>query len=272
MTSTALRLTCLATAAITPAIALDINLQTGPDSARITTTLENQQWSNGRIIDDQAVGRLSGAFRWYDVGIRLDGVIALDGRPTDTDIHDFETTEFTLNIDYLIEIEQLMQIRPFIEVTSYPYISGSPKFSWLGLEMWYLTPLEGLETGASIQYNLADSQPGDKAADPDHHVYGEIGVRYFYQEAPLDAVFWNTIGIGNSSYHQVTTGADTQGLTTFNLGGKLTLPLPWEEMWMFGSAENIWYVDSEDREALADASQSRSNLIFKLGVEWRAAE
>jgi hypothetical protein len=270
MKTKALGLACLTTAAMSPLAALDVDLQVGPDEARLSAELLNQQWSNNAIINPAATGHLAGDFRWYDIGIHIDGYMALDGGPTSAEIHDFETTDVTLRIDYLFEVEQYVQILPFIEITSYPFFTGSPKYNWLGIDAWYLTPLEGLEVGASVQYNLDDSAPGGKEADPEHHVLVTSGVRYLYQEAPLDVLVWSLLDIGSASYHKATTGADTQGLNTFKMGGRMTLPLPWEETWLYGQAEQIFYVDSEDRSTLKDAGRDRSELVFAVGVEWRA--
>ncbi len=262
-------LTCLATAALTPIAALDVDLQTGPNEARLAAELLNQHWSNNVVINDASTGHLSGRFRFYDIGLQLDGFLALDGQG-DTDVGDFETTEFTARLDYLIEIEQYVQILPFVEVTSHPYDTGRPAYTWIGAEAWYLTPLEGLEAGASIQFNFGDSRGAGKANDPDNQILSTLGVRYFYQEAPLDTLVWLLTDIGNTSMHKAVSGVETRGFQTIKIGGRMTLPLPWEEMWFYGQAENIWYVNSKERDALELAGRDRSELVFALGVEWRA--
>jgi len=270
MIQKALGLTCLATvAALTPALALDTELQLGPDEMRINLTLENQQWSNGAMIHDGAVGRTSMDVRWYDVGIHLDGVLVLDGQSSST-ITDFETTEITAKIDYLFEIIDIAQIIPWVEVSSYPYDTGSFRYIWAGLDFWYLTPLQGLEAGASLQYNLADATPKSKRAYGEHHVVSTVGARYLYQAAPLDTMAFGLIDIASRSYALHNTGVSNQGLYTFRLGGQVTLPMPWEELWLVGKAQNIWYLDSDIRDSLALAGRDRSELVFSIGLEWAA--
>lgn len=269
MISKALRLSCLATAAIAPALALDTELRLGPDEARLNATLENQHWSNGRIIHDASVGRLAADFRFYDVGVHIDGVLALDGSSSQA-ITDFETTEITFKVDYLFEVIDICQIIPWVEISSYPFDTGSPRYIWGGVDFWYLTPLQGLEAGASLQYNIADAAPNYKRASPEHHVVGTFGTRYLYQAVPLDTMAFALFDLTSRSYSNFNAGVSNQGLYTFRLGGQMTLPLPWEETWLVGSAQNIWYIDSDVRDSLAMQGRDRSELLFTIGVEWAA--
>lgn len=268
MKPVALGLTCLTTA-MTSVVALDVDLKLGPNEAVITSELLNQHWSNNVLRNDSATGHLGGSFRFFNIGIKVDGYLALDGHSQE-EIGDFEVTEMSLRIDYLIKMEQYFQILPFFEMSSYPYDSGRPAFVWAGAEGWYLTPLEGLEAGASMRFNLADSRSDAKAADPDNHAVITMGARYLYQEAPLDAMGWLLTDIANRAFHLATTGTETRGIQTVKLGGRLTLPLPWEEMWLYGQAENIWFVHPTERDHMRDTGQDRSVLTFALGVEWRA--
>lgn len=275
MNTKVLGLACLATLATPAAWALEKELQVGPDELRGGFELLNQHWSPGGavVINPSATGRASLDARWYDVGLHIDGYLALDGNPGNNRavITDLETTEVTARLDYLFEIENILQVLPFIEGTVYPYVKGSTKYNWVGAEAWYLTPLEGLEVGASLQYNLADntiaSTPSVSVSE--HYWLHTFGVRYFYQEAPLDLSGWGLLNLANRAYHRQVTGANTQGATTFNLGGQLTLPLPWDSTWTFLKVDSYWYVDSDDRKALFAAGRDKTELVFALGFEYR---
>lgn len=271
MNSKVLGLACLATLTAPTAWALEKELQIGPDETRAGLELMNQHWSPGAsaVINPSSTGHASADVRWYDVGLHLDGYIALDGNPGSDPaiITDFETTEVTIRLDYLFEVENIVQILPFVEVTNYPFFSGKTKYNWVGAEAWYLTPLEGLELGGSGQFNVADNTVEDNVRE--HYWLHTLGARYFYQEAPLDVQAWSLLTLANRAYHEQLSGANTQGITTFNLGGQLTLPLPWESTWTFLKVDSYWYGDSDDRHEMAKAGRDKTELVFSLGIEYR---
>ena len=271
MKSKILGLACFASlAAIGTAQAVETELQVGPDEFRVGGELLNKHYSHGGVIHPDVTSHGSLDFRWYDVGIHLDGYIVLDGAPgpRDTVINDFEMTEVTGRLDYLIEIENYVQILPFVEATVYPYNQGATKFNWIGTDVWYMLPWEGIEVGGSAQYNVADNT--EPEIRHDNHWLGSIGSRQFYQDAPIDLAFWQVVNMASRSYHEITSGADKQGLTTLDLGGKLTMPLPWHETWAFLKAEGHFYINSEDREALEASGGDKNELVIGIGFEYRA--
>jgi len=269
MNTKVLGLACIATLTAPAAWGLEKELQVGPDELRGTLELMNQHWSPGAsaVINPSSTGRASVDYRVYDVGVHIDGYLALDGNPGDDEITDFETTELTARFDYLFEVENILQVLPYLEFTVYPYVTGKSKYNWLGIEGWYLTPVEGLELGLSVQYNLKDNTVDDSVSD--HYVKTDIGARYFKQQAPLDLSGWSILTLGSRAYHEQLSGAYHQGATTFNLGGQATLPLPWESTWTFLKVDSYWYIDNDIREAFATAGRDRTELIFALGIEYR---
>ena len=103
MKSKILGLACFASlAALGTAQAVETELQVGPDEFRVGGELLNKHYSHGRVIHPDVTSHGSLDFRWYDVGIHLDGYIVLDGAPgpRDTVINDFEMTEVTGRLDY----------------------------------------------------------------------------------------------------------------------------------------------------------------------------
>jgi hypothetical protein len=267
MNSKVLGLACLASLTGS-ALAVETELQTGPDDLRVGVELLNKHWSHGTVIHPDVTSHGSFDFRWYDVGVHLDGYVVLDGAPGPHDevINDLETTEVTGRLDYLIEIENYVQIIPFVEATVYPSTQGATRFNWLGIDAWYMLPFEGLEIGGSAQYNLMDNT--EPEIEHDNHWLGSIGARQFYQDPPIDLMFWEVVNMASRSYHRITTGADTQGVTTLDLGGKLTLPLPWHETWAYLKTEGHWYFDSDDREALEAAGGDKAELVIAIGFEY----
>lgn len=270
MNTKVLGLACIATLTAPAAWGLEKELQVGPDELRGNLELMNQHWSPGAsaVINPSSTGHASGDYRFYDVGVHVDGYMALDGNPGSgpLNITDFETTEITGRLDYLFEVENIVQVLPFIELTAYPFFDGKSKYNWIGIEGWYMTPLEGLELGGSMQYNLADNTI---SGVNEHYVLTDLGARYFHQEAPLDVSAWSVLEIANRAYNRQLSGANYQGATTFNLGGQATLPLPWESTWTYLKVDSYWYVDSVERKELAKAGRDKTELVFALGFEYR---
>jgi hypothetical protein len=278
MNDKALGLACLASLAAPAAMALDTDLAiAGRDTVIIGDELMNKHWSEGRVRVDDVSNHAYGDLRFYDVGLHVDGVMALAGDDTpapgldnDDKISSFETTEVTLKLDYLLEVENIVQILPYLETTVYPNVNGRTPFNWIGTEAWFMLPLEGIELGGSAQYNLTDQTDTANTSGGHHHWLFTVGAREFWQDAPLDLMLWQTVDLASRSYHRDTVGSDQQGITTVNLGAKATLPLPYEEMWAFLKVEGHWYVTSDDKDALDLQGRDNSEVIIGIGIEYRS--
>ncbi len=267
----ALGLVGIASLAAPTAVALDHDLAVAERTeVNVGVELLNKHWSNGVIRHDDVTANGFAKLRWYDIGLKLDGFMALAGNDqVDPEVSALETTELTARIDYLLEIEDLFQFLPFVEFTTYPDVTLKAPFHWIGAEVWWLTPLQGVEIGTSAQYNLMDEREDD--LDDNHWVF-DVGSRQFYQDAPLDLQFWQVLEMANRSYHQATIGTDRQGATTLNLGAKATLPLPYEEMWAFLKLEGYWYLDGDDRDALQAQGRDDTEVIIGIGIEYRMGD
>lgn len=267
MNRRAIGFACLATFSAGSAAALDTELQLGPDEIVVGAEVINTHFTQGVNRHDDATVHGRAQLRWWDVGLRLDGYVALDdNKHRVPDVTFGEGTEFTARLDYLFEIVDIIQILPFAEISIYPDISGRAPFNWVGVETWYMLPWEGLELGASAQYNLTD-QFRDNIHD--NHWLLSFGGRQFYQAAPVDLRFWEVVNVGSRSYHEVTSGVTNQGLTTVEFGAKATLPLPWDQMWGFVRIEAHVWLDSDDRDALKEQGREPSEVIFGVGAEFR---
>lgn len=262
---------CLATLATASASAMETELQLGEqDNVVAGFELLNKHYTNNVVRHDDVTGHGFFTGRWNDIGLTLDGFAAVDGgtQSSGLDVGTGETTEATARLDYLLEVTGIVQILPFFEISAYPNISGKAPFYWLGTDVWYLFPfMEGLEFGASAAYNLNDETNSSRQ---EHHWIGSFGARYFYQDAPLDYVVWGLFNLASRSYHEITSGTDKQGFTTFNVGGKLTLPLPWDQWWTFLRLESNWWLNSSDRDAVKAVGGDSSEVILGIGAEFRS--
>ncbi len=267
----ALGLASIASIAAPTAFALDLDLAVAERTeVNLGVEVLNKHWSQGTIRHDDVTANVFGKMRWYDIGLKIDGFMALAGDDqSEPTVNSFETTEVTARLDYLLEIEDLFQFLPFVELSSFPNITGKAPFNWAGAEIWWLTPIEGIEIGGSAQYNLRDNRDDDL---DDNHWLFEVGAREFWQDAPLDLQFWQVVDLASRSYHAATVGSDKQGITTINVGGKATLPLPYEEMWAFLRIEGHWYVSTEDRDALDLQERDNSEVIIGIGIEYRMGD
>ncbi|MBA3684374.1 MAG: hypothetical protein H0W72_03950 [Planctomycetes bacterium] len=259
---------CLASLTAPTLAAMEMDLATGPQDLRASFELLNKLYDEHRVVHPDATGEVTLIGRYWDIGIRLTGDVAIDGDHTTPDsTHTFETVRITGRIDYLIEIQDYVQIIPFVESKTYPHITGAAPFNWAGADVWYLTPIEGIELGGSAAYNLFDNTDYQ---GHDNHWIGTIGVRELYQDAPIDFIAWQTVDLASRSYHEIISGADTQGITTLNIGGQLTLPLPWEETWATLMVEGHWWLGSDDKDALELAGTDPGEIVFGIGFEYRA--
>jgi hypothetical protein len=259
---------CIATLSASTASALETELQLGEtDNIVAGVELLNKHYTNEAVRHDDVTAHGYANVRWYDIGLTLDGYLAVDGAisPT-TDVDTGETSEVTARLDYLFEITDIAQIIPFFEATAYPNDTGRGRFHWLGTDGWYMFPwAEGLEFGASAAYNLNDEV---ETGLHEHHWIGSVGSRYFWQDAPIDMMAWGLLNLGSRSYHEITSGTDNQGFTTANIGGKITLPLPYDAWWTFLRLEGNWWLDSEDRDSIRSFGGDPSEIIIGIGAEF----
>ncbi len=266
-----LGLACLASLSAPTLAAMETDLTTATTASEPQFMggfeLLNKLYDEHTVIHGDVTGEATLSARIWDIGVRLTGDMAIDGDHTTPDsIHTFETTRITGRLDYLLEIQDYVQILPFVETKTYPHISGDAPFNWGGVDVWYLTPIEGVELGGSAAYNLYDNS--DYTGSTNYWV-GSVGARELYQDAPIDLLLWQTVDLANRSYHERITGVDKQGITTINLGGKLTLPLPWEEAWATLDLEGHWWVLSDDKDALQLAGKDPGEIVFGIGFEYR---
>jgi hypothetical protein len=276
MTSIARSLALCAVAA--SALAVEPSLRLGPDEIVVGVDMVNQHVDQGAVRSERLTLHGEAAFRIANIGLTFDAWMALADDPS-RELEVGEFTEMRLRLDYLIEIGDSLQLLPHYETSIYPAAGDSSTGDglqrdqildvlnpfrpedwgdephWLGIDAWYMLPWEGMEVGGSFDYDLGQNTGWR----------GSAGARQFIQIANLDLAFYEVLNFGNKPYHDFLIGSQGSGLTTLELGARVSLPLPWEGWLVFATGEFHWWVDSDDRRAIDDPVQ----LVGGFGVEWR---
>jgi hypothetical protein len=266
---------CLATMSIGAASAVETELQLGPDDLRIGAELVNKHYDQGIIRNDNvtAIGHLD--WRFWDVGLHADWYMAVNGDKA-ADITAGETTQITLGVDYLFEMEDVFQIIPHYEFIAYPHwVEGPYKDDqhWIGVDAWYLLPWPGLEVGGGIDYNPFYNGEQDeymaRGGSGGHALRGAIAARQFYQNAPLDIAFYQVLNFGNGEYKRFLVGDEDEGLTTFDIGIRYIAPFFLDQLWMTARLEAHFWLEADDRKMLDDANRNTAEVLIGVGFEWK---
>jgi hypothetical protein len=189
----------------------------------------------------------------------------------------FETTQLTLGVDYLIEMQDVFQILPHYEFVTYPNWREAPYKAdqhWLGVDAWYLLPIQGMEVGASVDYNpIYNSRRDDNTGSGGghgHDIRSAIAARQMIQDAPMDVTFYQVLNFGSSSYKMSFFGMDDEaGVTTLDLGLRYVTPFFINEFWITARLEGHFWLENDDREALRIAGRNTSEVIMAVGFEWK---
>ena len=127
------------------------------------------------------------------------------------------------------------------------------------MDVWWALPIPGIELGLGNEFNLSS----------DYYAYrGAAGLREMYQIAPLDLQMWQMVNWGDSNLSSLYTGADSRGLSYTQLGGKVLMPTPWVEWWMFSSLDWTYWLGSEHQDILGAIDAAKGDITFSIGLEW----
>jgi hypothetical protein len=246
----------LAAAFAAPLSAVEPDLRLGPAELVGGVELQSQFVEHGAVRVDDTTAHSYVRGRFFNVGLEVQSWLAV-GDDDRRNMDHAEIPEVRLRLDYLWEMEGLFQILPHYQTSYYPaYGSRIAEPHWIGVDGWYLLPWEGMEVGGSFDFDAAD----------DHGWWGSVAGRELVQAAPLDFLFWQALNFGDSEFHRnYLTGVDTSGLTTFELGARVTLPLPWDYTWFTGNAAAFWWLDEDNRDALRDDAE----FVISFGAEAR---
>jgi hypothetical protein len=280
--STSLATVALATFTMGGACAVETELAKGPDDFLVGVDLLSKHYDQGRVLNDGVTAKGTIQGRYYDVGLKVDSYMVLGeelNNPYTGNRNTFgTTTQFDAKLDYLIEVENLLQVIPYYQWVSYPNLGNVPHSDqqhYLGVDAWWLTPLQGVELGGGVAYNpfynADENKYGTGGGASNHDFKAGLGAREFYQHAPVDLVFWQLFNFGNQQYKQFTDPFNTtggRGITTLDLGVKLTQPLFMKDLWTTLSLEGHFWLEKSDRTALRAANIDPNEIILSVGVEY----
>jgi hypothetical protein len=268
---------CLATMSLGTAAAVETDLQLGPEDLRVGAEVVNKHYDQGAIRNENVtlIGHLDA--RWFDIGLHADWYLAANGDKTQAEkVSAGETTQINLGIDYLIEMEDVFQIIPHYQFTTYPNWSERPYKSdqhWLGVDGWYLLPWPGLEVGGGLDYNPFYNGEVDeykaRGGSGGHAFRGAIAARQFYQNAPLDIAFFQVLNFGNGEYKNFLIGDDEEGFTTLDIGVRYVAPFFLDQLWMTARLEAHFWLESDDREFLRNQDKNSTEILIGVGFEWK---
>lgn len=251
----------------------------------------------GWILHDDAVANLGGTYRYMGIGVTVNSMFAVGqdktssypvtnpSSPTNNSYYGRqnkpgEFLQFETKLDWLFQINGVygdngpfMQIIPHIDYVTYPNQSSNPyarsgnadaentnktQQTWVGLDLWWATPIPGIELGTSQDWNLA--QPGYR---------GSLGARQFYQAAPIDFQFWQIANYGNAEYKAYFVDSNKRGLSYSQVGGKAIVPMPWSDWWGYAKADWTYWLDGDARDNLGAMGRDVGDLVLSLGMEYR---
>lgn len=267
---------CLASLGLGSAAAVETEQQKGPDDFVFSAELQNKDYDQGAVRNDNVIARIGATARYWDVGLHVDAAVAVgDDKNLPDSVSTGEVTSARVTLDYLIEMKGLFQILPHFTWINYPNQADVPykdNQSYLGVDGWYLLPWEGLEVGASFDYNPFYNATVDKSRGGgglnDHGLRGAIAARQFWQHAPVDLAFYEVLNFGNSTYKNFLIGERETGFTTLDLGVKYTSPFYLKEFWVVTRFEVHIWVEGDDRNRLKAAGESTSEIVLGVGFEW----
>ncbi len=251
--------------------AMDSEQVFGPNDVRFSNALENKQYDRGVIRVDDVVDHAAFSARYYGLGVKLDGWMALgqDTSATDT-ISPGEITQFKARADYLLQIDYqkgmpLAQILPHFEVVTYPDQSTSLVKNhqrWIGADGWINPPFvgfQGIWFGGNLEWNASDQWLA---------FTGSFGARELIQYAPYDFQLFQLINFGNAAYNRQFGGLDDSAASTIEIGGKVTYPLIAQEWWSFVKVYGYYWLDSRQRDLNKKSGVDSGGIVMSVGVEW----
>jgi hypothetical protein len=194
-----------------------------------------------------------------------------------------ELLQLNAKLDWVFQINGVygdngpfLQIIPKVEWNTYPNQSASPwapgitprrtadnevkqDQTWVGVDLWWATPIPGIEIGASNDWNMGGI-PGYR---------GAVGSRQFLQAAPIDWQFWQIVNFGNGEYNGYFVGQDHRGMSYSEIGGKAIVPMPFANWWGYAKANWTYWLDSENRRMLDSLNRDAGDLQLGIGIEYR---
>lgn len=231
------------------------------------------------VADDAAIG-LDFNGRAMGLGLQLNTDWALGqaedySRPGDN-TNPGELLRFEAKLDWVLEIRDprdatipLLQIIPHLNYVTYPnqkdiFAPGYDNYlkdrqRWLGLDLWWALPVEGVELGAGLEYNISTAWRATR---------GGVGARELIQYNSVDMVFWQLMNFADREYREVIGGDDTNGVTATVVGGRATVPMFAEGFFGFVETEISYWFDRDIRDNWDAAGRDPGDVVISVGLNW----
>jgi len=262
---------------------LVIGNDTAKDSYKsVHVGLANKQIDQGWARSEDAVLQGGGTIRQWGLGLSAEAAMAVapdrgaaeldDTDPTtyqSRPIDPGEIVQLNVKVDYVLEIEGIygenqpfLQLIPHFEYVTYPNQQGNDLKDhqlWAGADTWWSTPLEGVDIGGGVDWNLGG--PGFR---------GAFGGREFFQFAPYDLQFWQLANFGDQSYRSYFVDTDKRGWTTSQLGAKVMIPTAWREWWTTVKTDWTYWLKGDDQDYRKAMGLDRGDFTFSVGLQWIA--
>ena len=247
----------------------------------IDTALKSKLTDDYRVVNDDTVLGVDAQFRAMGLGIALNTDWGI-GQGTDYSRPGSKTSPGELlrteiKLDYVIEIRDprdssvpLLQIIPRFDYITYPnqrdvftatydnYLKD--RQHWLGVDVWWAMPIEGMELGGGVDYNMSNTFAA---------VRGGLGAREFIQYNSVDLAFWQILTLGDADYRNIIGGEDKMGANAVAAGGRATLPMFAEDVFGFVEIEASYWIDGDIRENLSNSGRDIGNVVLAFGLNWQ---
>ncbi len=265
-----------------------------PDDLQVSVGLQSKMYDQGLVRNDDATLFERASGRWFDVGLALEAWQAIGEdrgnvrRSTRGNMPERasvgETIAFAARLDYLIEMKDYFQILPYVQWIVYPNLPDVPLKDdqwYLGLDAWWMTPIQGVELGGSFAYDpfydVKTNTHGAGGWSSHHLLKGSLGAREFVQADSFDLSFWQMFNFGNENYNRFIGGGDNinftrdswdTGFNVFDVGAQAIMPLLWKDWWMFAKLEGHFWIENDERDRISAMGGDSKEWVISVGVRW----
>lgn len=246
----------------------------------VDAQLKSKVTDDYRVVADDTAFGLDAGFRAYGLGVAIKTDWALGqstdfSRPGDR-TNPGEMLRFAAVIDWVLELRDprdasipLLQIIPRFTYITYPnqrdvfgpdydnYLKDRQR--WLGVDVWWALPVEGVELGAGFEHNISTEWRAFR---------GGIGGREFVQYNAVDMAFWQKFTFGDREYRRFAGGEDKTGFNALVAGGRATVPAFVQQVFAFCQVEASYWVDSDIRDSNKAAGLDSGDVVLSVGINW----
>ncbi|MEK7415616.1 MAG: hypothetical protein AAB263_20110 [Planctomycetota bacterium] len=248
----------------------------------IDAALKSKALDDNRVIQNDAALGLRGTGRYMGAGLTIDTDWAV-GQDRDISRPGSFTSagewlRLSATLDWAIEIRDprklgvpLLQIIPHFNVTTYPnqrdnntgaagenhHLKDSQR--WLGVDVWWCTPIEGMEIGAGIEQNASGQWRATR---------GAFGAREFIQYAAIDLAMWQKLTFSDAEYRELVSGLTRGGVNALELGARASMATYKKELYAFAELNLSYWTSKTARSNMRAGGQDGSNVVMSFGLTY----